>query len=433
MGLEAEATREGSGPTARSRRGIWTGGHGMSRPGWVVRHVETLKSSFRILFGVIWGIDGAMKFSPALISTYPNMVAGMGAGQPAWLSGWFSFWAHASSSNPALIVYGTGAAELTLAFCLIAGFLRKLVYLGGIPFSLLIWGVAEGFGGPYGPGATDVGAAVMYAPAFLLLIVISATYGTSRFSLDAVIERTWPRWRLLAEWSGAGPASPINAEDTSSTEIRRETSGPSEPSSSHRMPGLPRPGRAWIAAGIVLIALVGAAYGVHQSWQLPAPGATGSVPSVEYVNLSVGSTPGTSGASFNLTDITVTSNATVIFTITVTDTNTYPVAPYYAAVQGTANGTEEVFSAPGVPMKTVTGLGPNNVSHTFTLEDGPYSLNVPLPAAASAASPAKAVFSAVFPQTGTFVWTCPASCVDGSQSVFDAGMGGVVTVAPAGS
>lgn len=433
MDPESTERRSELGPAARIRPRTSTGRPGMGRPGWVVRHVETLKSAFRILFGAIWGIDGAMKFSPALVSNYPGVVAGMGAGQPAWLSGWFSFWAHASASNPALIVYGTGAAELTLAFCLITGFLRKLVYLVGIPFSLLIWGVAEGFGGPYGPGATDIGAAVMYAPAFLLLIVISATYGPSRFSLDAVLEHKWPRWKFLAEWSGSGASTPDRTGPTTPERSPGAAAGGSDRSVSRPTLGVPRPARAWIATGIVLLALIGAAYGVHQSWQLPATGTVGEATSVEYVNLSVSATPGSSGASFNLTDIAVTSNTTVVFTILVADTNSYPVTAPYTTVQGTENGTEEVFSAPGAPMTTVTGLGSSNISHTFTLEDGPYSLNVPLPVAVSAASPAKVVFSAVFPQAGTFVWTCPASCVGGSQSVFDAGMGGIVTVTPAGS
>jgi len=62
--------------------------------------------------------------------------------------------------------------------------------------------VPEGFGGPYGPASTDIGTGIVYALVFLLLMELNATYGASRYSLDAVIERRWPRWARLAEFRG---------------------------------------------------------------------------------------------------------------------------------------------------------------------------------------------------------------------------------------
>lgn len=404
------------------------------RPGWMVRHVRALKSAFRILFGVIWGIDGAMKFSPTLLSAYPAMVSGMGQGQPAWLSGWFSFWANATATNPAIIVYGTGVAELALGFCLIVGFMRKTAYLAGIPLSLLIWGVAEGFGGPYGPGATDIGAAVMYAPAFLLLIVISATYGTSYLSLDAVIERRWPRWSLLAEWSGAGRPRPSSviakapAEPTEGANARSTPSIASRHPTDGRARAAPRPLRAGVAAGLVFVLLVIAAVGVYTTWQTPSPAAGETVPSTDYVNLTVGPGSGGASASFDPVNISLASNATVVFTITVEDTQVYPVLAPLMSVMGTANGTETIRESTGGATATVTGLAAANVSHTFTVFDGPYTINAPLPPAAVAGSPTIVSFSAVFTHPGTYVWTCGPSCVDNAESLFQAGMGGVITV-----
>ncbi|TMI31469.1 hypothetical protein E6H29_04480 [Candidatus Bathyarchaeota archaeon] len=86
-----------------------------------------------------------------------------------------------------------------MAFCLITGFLRKLAYTAGFFLSLLIWSVPEGFGGPYGPGSTDIGTGVIYAFVFVFLLLTNATYGTSRFSLDQLIEKRWPSWRRVAE------------------------------------------------------------------------------------------------------------------------------------------------------------------------------------------------------------------------------------------
>lgn len=169
---------------------------------WIYRNRERLKSGIRILFGVVWGIDGALKFQSGVVSNFPSMVQSAGHGQPAWLQGWFSFWAGQASQDPTLWVYLTGVLEIALAAALLLGFARKLAYGGGILLSLFIWAVPEGFGGPYGPSSTDIGTGVVYAFAFLLLMIVNATYGPSRYSLDQLIERHWPSWSRIAEIQG---------------------------------------------------------------------------------------------------------------------------------------------------------------------------------------------------------------------------------------
>ena len=93
---------------------------------------------------------------------------------------------------------------MLLGLALVLGFLRKLVYIGGMIYSLFIWAVPEGFGGPYGPGSTDIGTGIIYSFTFLALIIINATYGPSKYSLDALIEKRLPSWKRLAEF---GPAA----------------------------------------------------------------------------------------------------------------------------------------------------------------------------------------------------------------------------------
>jgi nitrite reductase (NO-forming) len=75
----------------------------------------------------------------------------------------------------------------------------------GALFSLLIWATAEGFGGPYTVGATNMGTAITYVLVFLLLIGINYRSGTSPYSVDYLIERRWPAWRRVAEWSHGVP------------------------------------------------------------------------------------------------------------------------------------------------------------------------------------------------------------------------------------
>ena len=170
--------------------------------GWWGRNASVLKTVLRVGFGLIWLIDGGLKFAPGLVAAFPGMVAAAGAGQPAWLAPWFSFWSAQASANPALWVYATGALEVAVGLGLVLGFMRKVTYIGGAILSMFIWGVPEGFGGPYGPGSTDIGGGIVYAMAFLMLIIINAMCGTSQYSLDHAIEMRWPKWATVAEFRG---------------------------------------------------------------------------------------------------------------------------------------------------------------------------------------------------------------------------------------
>jgi nitrite reductase (NO-forming) len=139
-----------------------------------------------------------MKFVYLQPSDVVNLVQSAGQGQPDWLAGWFNFWSSFVSANPSFILYSVGALELLLGFVLVLGFMRKVTYFGGIILSLIIWSIDEGFGGPYGPGSTDIGAAIIYVFVFLALLIIDSSSVTGRYSLDAIIERKTKWWSELA-------------------------------------------------------------------------------------------------------------------------------------------------------------------------------------------------------------------------------------------
>jgi uncharacterized membrane protein YphA (DoxX/SURF4 family) len=174
--------------------------------GWWPRHAQSLKTLFRMVFGVVWLIDGALKFSAGFVDAFAGKVSP--AGQPAWLQGWFTFWSGQVNGDPAFWVYLVGTFELLLGLALLFGFVRKVAYVCGALLSLFIWAVPEGFGGPYGPGSTDIGTGAVYALVFLSLLLLNATYGPSRWSLDALIERRVPWWTKLAELRNRAPRPP---------------------------------------------------------------------------------------------------------------------------------------------------------------------------------------------------------------------------------
>jgi nitrite reductase (NO-forming) len=165
---------------------------------WFERNVYSLKSFMRIAFGVVWLIDGILKFR-LTPSAFSSMITTVGEGQPGWMLPWFSFWSRAVTVNPALFLYVVAVSETLLGLALILGAVRKPAYLAGIALSLLIWSVPEGFGGPYGPGSTDIGTGIIYAFVFIFLLIVNAGYGPSRLSVDYFIEKKYPKWRRVAE------------------------------------------------------------------------------------------------------------------------------------------------------------------------------------------------------------------------------------------
>jgi len=151
----------------------------------------------RITFGVIWAVDASLKWQPAFRANFGRIVAGVGDGQPGFLSWWFRLWQLVVAGDRApIFALLTATTETYLACALIAGFARRITYTVGFVYGLFVWSVAEGFGGPYVPGtSTDVGAAIIYSLVFLALLLVDA----GRFSVDRLIVKRVPAWRRISD------------------------------------------------------------------------------------------------------------------------------------------------------------------------------------------------------------------------------------------
>ena len=119
-------------------------------------------------------------------------------------------WIWAIGPRVAFFAYATAIVETYIAAALMLGFARKSTYWLTALFGFVIWVTAEGFGGPYTAGATDVGTGIVYSVAAVFLLAINATAGTSRYSLDAWLERRIPWWNAVAEVR-ARPARPASS------------------------------------------------------------------------------------------------------------------------------------------------------------------------------------------------------------------------------
>ncbi|HJU26186.1 MAG TPA: multicopper oxidase domain-containing protein [Rhodanobacteraceae bacterium] len=159
-------------------------------------------AALRVAFGIIWAVGAALTFSPDFAVHYVGYLHNAAQGQPAWSAWWFNLWIAMVTPHVPLFVWLTRIIESLLALALLVGFARKTVYVLGALFSLLVWSTAEGFGGPYTVGATNMGAAITYVLIFIALIGINARGGRSPYSVDYFIEKRWPGWRRVAEWGG---------------------------------------------------------------------------------------------------------------------------------------------------------------------------------------------------------------------------------------
>ena len=157
-------------------------------------------ATLRIVFGVIWLIDAGLKMNSTFIHEFQGDFTEGAAGQPGWLKWWFDFWADVTGSNPHAFAYGTIVVELLIGFGLVLGLARRIGYIGGFIFSIAIWAIPEGLGGPYSMSSTDINQGIIYA------LVFAALYGLDSVStvklawtVDEKLERRFSWWRPVAE------------------------------------------------------------------------------------------------------------------------------------------------------------------------------------------------------------------------------------------
>lgn len=123
----------------------------------------------RITFGTIWGIDAYFKWQPDFFANFASYLSGNLDSQSRLVRVWINLWINVIGVNPHLFALLVALTETAIALALVFGFASRITTWAGIAMSLVIWSTAEGFGGPYTAGSTDVGAAIIYVLVFLAL------------------------------------------------------------------------------------------------------------------------------------------------------------------------------------------------------------------------------------------------------------------------
>ncbi len=123
----------------------------------------------RIIFGGVWLIDASFKWTPAFLHNFTGYLTGALQDQPAAVQIWIKLWIQLVSVNPSLFAIIVAFAETAIGLGLLFGIFTRPALIGGALLSLVIWTTAEGFGGPYIPGSTDIGTGIIYVLVFVAL------------------------------------------------------------------------------------------------------------------------------------------------------------------------------------------------------------------------------------------------------------------------
>lgn len=138
----------------------------------------------RIVFGFVWLIDAFFKWNPAFINNLTSYLTEGAQGQPSLVQAWIQLWIQGVNVNPHLFAIAVALAETAIALGLIFGLLSKVAMTGGMLMALVIWTTAEGFGGPYQPGSTDIGAAIIY---FIVFVALWLGKSWRAYSIDKLL------------------------------------------------------------------------------------------------------------------------------------------------------------------------------------------------------------------------------------------------------
>jgi nitrite reductase (NO-forming) len=148
----------------------------------------------RIAFGLVIAVDAWFKWQSSFVHGFTNYLKSATDGQPQAVKDWINLVLHVVNINPHLFARIVALGETGVAIGLIFGVFSSTSFLIGALLTATIWSTAEGFGGPYKAGSTDVGAAIIYVFVFVALWISNA--GRS-WGLDRWLDGRLGRWSFL--------------------------------------------------------------------------------------------------------------------------------------------------------------------------------------------------------------------------------------------
>ncbi len=129
-----------------------------------------------------------------------QLLDGWAKGQPTLVKAWIGFWIDIVKVDPHVFALIVAGAETALAVALIFGVFSNIAYAGGVLLGFVIWSTAEGFGGPYVAGSTDIGTSIIY---ILVFVGLFLSQSGLHLGFDRRITPMLGRW----DWLASGPCS----------------------------------------------------------------------------------------------------------------------------------------------------------------------------------------------------------------------------------
>ena len=149
-------------------------------PGTTDAPSAALWTAGRLLFGLLWLFDAALKWDPYFLSHFMDQLTPAVQGQPAWIAAYIEFVILVVQAiGPHLFAVVVAIVETAIAVSLLSGRWMHLVVPLAFLYSMSVWSTAEGFGGPYSAAGTGVrgdvlGNVLIYAVVLLFLMVPAA-------------------------------------------------------------------------------------------------------------------------------------------------------------------------------------------------------------------------------------------------------------------
>jgi hypothetical protein len=124
----------------------------------------------RIVFGVIWLVDGLLEWQPADFHNLLQLITAVGQGQPAPLAAVINVGQAVVAINPILANALLAALETAIGLSLITNTLSRWALRISLPLATVIWVFGQGLGMVFMPGATDIQSGPLYVLVTLMLL-----------------------------------------------------------------------------------------------------------------------------------------------------------------------------------------------------------------------------------------------------------------------
>ena len=127
-------------------------------------------AGIRIIFGLIWLIDGWLEWQPAAFHNFLQLITAVGQGQPAPLAALIEAGQAVVAVNPILANGLLAALETAIGISLISNVLSRWALRISALIAVAIWIFGQGLGMVFMAGATDIQSGPLYVLVSLMLL-----------------------------------------------------------------------------------------------------------------------------------------------------------------------------------------------------------------------------------------------------------------------